>query len=440
MDVNAIPRWTRLYAGAVLLVVSGCQVPDRPGERIAQRPEPGPREVSGAPESAGREQLLGETAEPSLAAIQEFLERTREYADASPKGHARPDASSELRLPDRSVSVPRDGRTDARPTPRPAAGVDPAEHSSPRTGDLDAVLEHSTAIANVQMEVTNLAERDLRALPRLLSLRARSRSADGEMPPARTADSVQLNQPAMLNGPPPPVSLQACFAALEQQAEQSTEAGNEWALWLTRLANDRPLNAANAGDSFAPHKREVFRGFLSVATDLREWLRNPRASTETLLKSTEALHAYLADVASPSVEHIALCRRVVAYGVYEELPETALLEGREIQVIVYSEVANLASELQDSGEYRTRASTRIELLSEDGVSMWSHEEPAIEDLCRRKRRDFFIAQRVTFPPTLTAGRLVLKITVEDLARRQATEALHPLQILPSASIAEGRGR
>ena len=45
--------------------------------------------------------------------------------------------------------------------------------------------------------------------------------------------------------------------------------------------------------------------------------------------------------------------------------------------------------------------------------MWVREEPEVEDVCRRRRADFFLAQRVSFPPTLPAGDYVLKVTITD---------------------------
>ena len=69
--------------------------------------------------------------------------------------------------------------------------------------------------------------------------------------------------------------------------------------------------------------------------------------------------------------------------------------------------------------------------------MWHYEEPDIEDLCRQRRMDFFIAQRVALPPTLPAGEYVLKVLVEDKLSGRAHEAVYPLTISSGFSAAKG---
>ena len=78
------------------------------------------------------------------------------------------------------------------------------------------------------------------------------------------------------------------------------------------------------------------------------------------------------------------------------------------------------------------------VLSADGKSMWQREEPEIKDICRQRRTDFFLAQRVTLPPTLPAGEYVLKVYVEDKLSGRASEATHPFTIIEQATLTAGR--
>ena len=69
--------------------------------------------------------------------------------------------------------------------------------------------------------------------------------------------------------------------------------------------------------------------------------------------------------------------------------------------------------------------------------MWRHEEPEIVDRCRRRRKDFFIAQRIALPPTLSAGDYVLKVLVEDKLTGRADEATYPIVLVSPVSLATG---
>jgi hypothetical protein len=77
-------------------------------------------------------------------------------------------------------------------------------------------------------------------------------------------------------------------------------------------------------------------------------------------------------------------------------------------------------------------------LTAAGQSIWQHEEPEIVDICRRRRTDFFVAQRITLPPTLSAGDYVLKVLMEDRLSGKANEGTCVFTIGMPVSMANGR--
>ena len=95
---------------------------------------------------------------------------------------------------------------------------------------------------------------------------------------------------------------------------------------------------------------------------------------------------------------------------------------------MYSEIANLRAEKTAEGLFQTRLGTRLEVLTADGKSVWQREELEIVDTCRRRRSDFFIAQRVTLPPTLPAGDYVLR------ASNRMTHAQHVVWSMPGTDM------
>jgi hypothetical protein len=109
--------------------------------------------------------------------------------------------------------------------------------------------------------------------------------------------------------------------------------------------------------------------------------------------------------------------------------------GRSTSTIVYYEIRNLRSEETRDYQFRTLLATRLEMFTLDGKSVWRREEPEIEDLCRQRRTDFFVAQRIALPPAIPAGEYILKVYAEDKLSGMATEASHQFSIFSPMSIA-----
>jgi len=70
----------------------------------------------------------------------------------------------------------------------------------------------------------------------------------------------------------------------------------------------------------------------------------------------------------------------------------------------------------------------VELYDANGQSVWRQAHDQIPDLCRRARRDFFLAVEVALPATLPAGTYSLKVTVEDKLSATADQAQLPITL------------
>ena len=122
------------------------------------------------------------------------------------------------------------------------------------------------------------------------------------------------------------------------------------------------------------------------------------------------------------------------------MPAAEFAAGRATPTIIYSEIRNLRGEKSADGLFRSALATRVELLTADGQSVWQHAEPEISDLCRNRRDDFFIAQRVTLPATLKEGPHVLKVLVEDKLSGRAAEQTLRFTVHGGSALAKGNGR
>jgi hypothetical protein len=134
------------------------------------------------------------------------------------------------------------------------------------------------------------------------------------------------------------------------------------------------------------------------------------------------------------VPRVVLCRQVRSFGDFQPIEPPTFTAGHDHQVIVYTEVANFHSEETDEQRFRTALSLRVEILRPDGERAWQKEAQTIEDLCRNRRQDFFLAQIIRLPATLEAEDYFLRVIVEDqLAQKVASHTI-PFACQPEAQV------
>jgi hypothetical protein len=161
---------------------------------------------------------------------------------------------------------------------------------------------------------------------------------------------------------------------------------------------------------------------------------------ESLAERVESLAVDLGAFRSLRV-NASLCSRVTGFGQYVLLgagPGTIkLLQGRQSKAVVYAEVSNFGhreltpTELAGAymPDHRTEDRWAVDLTEElrlyhaaDEVVVWARPEQGVVETSRNKRRDFYLVQTVTFPPTLTVGAYTLKVIVRDKVKGQVCEA------------------
>jgi hypothetical protein len=130
-----------------------------------------------------------------------------------------------------------------------------------------------------------------------------------------------------------------------------------------------------------------------------------------------------------SISTIQLCTKVDGYGMYK-LADTHYKSGQENPVIVYTEISNFTSELNESHQWETKLTQQAILYTETGIPVWPEKPTAqsVVDQCRNRRHDFFVANVVRLPATLQPGRYLLKVTITDQLADRVAEATTPLEI------------
>jgi len=440
---------------------------------------PVPDESNGAtPKQAAEAPEPVRTAPPSqstVAAIEEFLERTRGYARPVVQGDVQGQQPLATTTSERSTSETASLPVVERQPPNvdvrnvtavqsettPHAGYNwrmrhvaaagpPVDPTPPGPATVRMAMPASTTYKPGLQPVPGLvadqaptqavaAMETQPRMPALPVLQSVSIGIPTELRSASAPDNGMSNVPVEVAAEPLRPTWHTLIEELSDQAKTRADVLAFWRLGLARLASDAletgPLNMPGLSDEASSLLDALFLAVASV----RDQLVDPVSSGTRTLERVESLRRKIAETTDPIVSAVALCSRVTTFGVYEQMGPTDIVAGRPSQVIVYCELDNLHAKELDDGRFETNLATRVEVLTSDGRSVWTHEEPQIIDQCRRRRRDFFLAQRLTLPATLPAGEYVLKVMVEDSLSGRTNEAIEPFVISSALSLAE-RGR
>jgi hypothetical protein len=137
----------------------------------------------------------------------------------------------------------------------------------------------------------------------------------------------------------------------------------------------------------------------------------------------------LASQAELAVPVVALCKRVDGFGNYQPIDPPRFPAGRENPVIVYCEITNFESRLNDKRLWQTELTQQVNLYTEAGMLVWPDKSRPVKDECRNRRHDFFLYNVVKLPANLTIGRYLLKVSIEDRTAHRVAESTVPVEIV-----------
>jgi hypothetical protein len=188
--------------------------------------------------------------------------------------------------------------------------------------------------------------------------------------------------------------VQIALLELLSQSGDSNEDGNtlDPELWSHLApAIEYCLGAAPAGEQSAD---EAIRS-LQVATEL---MRGPRRF---------------------QARGLSFCKRIRGFGSIDRVETTTFGPGQPM--LLYSEVEHFFSE-PDSGGFRTRVSSTLELLDANGRVAWRQEFAPVEDRSTEPRRDFFLSHRFRLPGDLKPGLYSVRLTLRDELTNRTTSS------------------
>lgn len=132
------------------------------------------------------------------------------------------------------------------------------------------------------------------------------------------------------------------------------------------------------------------------------------------------------------IADLQLCRKVRSFGNFDPLEPAQASPAQTLTL--YCEMEGLSFEPVAAGGFRSRLAATLEIRDAAGETpRWTLDLGAAEDLCRKRRRDFYVNYRVTLPgpETLPPGAYRLALVQRDELSGKTARREVPLTVVPA---------
>jgi hypothetical protein len=252
----------------------------------------------------------------------------------------------------------------------------------------------------------------------------------------KTQLAANVVNPGPAQPQPPTVGIDADGALERKFAQRVKDYPRDVAAHLDyqllQFVKDKSVPDLNTIASLPSEDREMVTVLLDGLSNFRNTVR---ADNNTLMSKKIAPVVEMADrmraQANLSIPTASLCTAVQQFGVYTPVESPRFIAGAENQVILYCEVANFASHLNTKGMWETKLTYETSLYTDNeaGLPVWQGKPTPITDECRRRRHDFFLADKIKLPANLPIGGYLMKVTIVDQHASRIAEATVPLQLV-----------
>lgn len=226
------------------------------------------------------------------------------------------------------------------------------------------------------------------------------------------------------------------FEALRALAN-AREAASDGEPWPLRAAVLDWLSEGGANQNDA---RTVFWSALieslAQATSQADGGEPHPADNPALREAIEAMEGQL----PLRVGALALCQKVQGFGQYELISESSCHAGQT--VVLYCELEGLRYEPEggEGGSLRSRLESTVVLRAGEGDRdrvLWSQSLGTAEDVCRRRRRDYYVNYRLTLPDATTLPPGTYRLQIQQRDANAGAEATAEIPLVISAAEASG---
>jgi hypothetical protein len=206
---------------------------------------------------------------------------------------------------------------------------------------------------------------------------------------------------------------------------------------MSMLEPERRLDPAAIPD-LTDDEREVLASLQTFFGEIGSTLDGGTAVTDGVAQAAATLRQSLTHEPRLALPTAMLCTRVGGFGDYTAFERLMFLAGGEQKVIVYLEVKDFVSDINQDNAYVTELSQQLTIYSDrDGIPVWKEDWQAATDVSRNKRQDFFTVQVITLPKALGVGKYTLKARMRDEKSKAEAETSIPLELVADRKMISG---
>ncbi|GAB4138530.1 MAG: hypothetical protein Tsb009_06760 [Planctomycetaceae bacterium] len=191
---------------------------------------------------------------------------------------------------------------------------------------------------------------------------------------------------------------------------------NQVYLRMLFLMSDQPHQSMQAIHGIDKADQEFWKDTFFALTNYfePEFMNNEATRAKQTAARLDAAVQHLREKAELEIQQIAFCREIKSFGNYEPFEKNEFREGDP--VLVYAEVANFKSVPVENGMFQTRLRSSM-VLYKAGLNGRRQTKvfkfrPTI-DLCRTRRRDYFLSYAIEIPKQIGFGQYVMELTITD---------------------------
>jgi hypothetical protein len=227
-------------------------------------------------------------------------------------------------------------------------------------------------------------------------------------------------------GPANPFEQQIAQRVRDNPADMSAQLDNQ----LLAVLRDDSAPQLSSISGLPSEDRELLSALVDGLINFRTGIRQDNnmllsKKIRPLLDMADRLRAE----AELSVSTVALCTRVDGFGKYEMIDPPNFPAGRDNPAIVYCEIENFDSKLNDQRQWETKLTQDVTIFTETGMLVWKDKSRDVSDVCRNRRHDFFMYDLIKLPADLSIGRYIVKVTIVDRNANRIAEKTVPVEIV-----------
>jgi hypothetical protein len=188
-------------------------------------------------------------------------------------------------------------------------------------------------------------------------------------------------------------------------------------------------NLADNESQYWHHQLEAITAMLETPTGENQAVtdyRRHQAAHETLAHLRNAI-AQLESIASLKISSGQFCTEINGFGKFRPFPSNSFEAGQK--TLVYCEVENYTAQKNETAtgnDFRTRLKGSFAVYDANGKVVQQAEFPSVDDVARKRRRDFYMYMPVTIGD-LPVGDYVLHALVEDVYGKKTASLDPPLK-------------